>query len=78
MTKTVQLLKWNSGIGRRVANVVLPLAVVLGLGAVSTHSAQAQTYQAKTYKESVLYSFTGDGGSPNAGLVFDGWCPARS
>ena len=66
MTKTAQHGKWNSGIRRRVASAALTLAVALGLGVVSTHSAQAQTY-----KEHTLYSFTGDGGNPNAGLIFD-------
>ena len=53
MTKTAQHRKWNSGIRRRVASAALTLAVALGLGVVSTHSAQAQTY-----KEHTLYSFT--------------------
>jgi hypothetical protein len=58
-TTTVQDRGWISVIRRRMASAALALAVVLGLGMVSTHSAQAQTY-----KESVLYTFTGgaDGG----------------
>ena len=59
MTKTAQHREWNSGIRRRVASAALTLAVALGLEVVSTHSAQAQTDQAQTYKERVLYSFTG-------------------
>jgi hypothetical protein len=59
MTKADQHGNSNSSIDRRVASAALTLAVVLGLGVVSTHSAQAQTYQAPTYKETVLYSFTG-------------------
>jgi hypothetical protein len=68
MTKTVQHGKWNSGIGQRVASAALTLAAVLGLAAVSTHSAQAQTGQLQTWNESVLYPFTGGrtGGTPMA------------
>jgi uncharacterized repeat protein (TIGR03803 family) len=68
-TRTVQHRGWHSGIRRRVASAALTLVVVLGLGVVSTRSAQAQTYT-----ESVLYTFTGgaDGGLPVAGLIFDG------
>jgi uncharacterized repeat protein (TIGR03803 family) len=54
-----------SGIGRRVANAALALAVVLVPAVVATRSAQAQTF-------SVLHSFTGaEGGNPDAGLIRD-------
>jgi uncharacterized repeat protein (TIGR03803 family) len=47
------------------AGATLPLAVVVLLGIVATHSAQAQTF-------TVLYSFSGgDGGSPYGSLVRD-------
>jgi len=50
----------------RGASAVLALAVVLAMGAVTTQSAQAQTF-------TVLYSFTwgSDGAYPYAGLVTD-------
>jgi uncharacterized repeat protein (TIGR03803 family) len=57
---------------RYVASAALTLVVALGLGMVSTHRAQAQTYQ--TYKEKVLYNFTGgaDGKFPDYGaLIWD-------
>jgi uncharacterized repeat protein (TIGR03803 family) len=48
------------------ASVALALAVVLGLGIVTTQSAQAQTFD-------VLYNFTGssDGGNPYAAVLRD-------
>ena len=48
------------------ASAALTLVVVLGLGVVTTQSAQAQTF-------TVLYNFTGrrTGGNPYAGLVRD-------
>jgi uncharacterized repeat protein (TIGR03803 family) len=72
MTKTAQHREWNSGIRRRLASAALTLAVVLGLGAISTHSAQAQANQPATYKETVLYSFTGGSGAVPLGVVMDG------
>jgi len=72
MSRTAQHREWNSGIRRRVASAALTLVVALALGAVSTHSAQGQTDQAQTYKEKVLYPFTGgDGSGPYAGLIMD-------
>ena len=52
----------------RAARAALALVVMLELWVVATQSAQAQTY-----KETVLYSFTGspDGASPWAGLIRD-------
>jgi len=72
MTKAAQHRKWNSRIGRQVTSAALTLAVALGLGAVSTHSAQAQTYQPQAWNESVLYPFTWgtDGANPGAGVFF--------
>jgi uncharacterized repeat protein (TIGR03803 family) len=66
MTDTVQRRGWISGIRWGSANATLTLAVVLVLGAVTTHSARAQT-------ETVLYSFNGipDGRDPRGGLVLD-------
>jgi uncharacterized repeat protein (TIGR03803 family) len=57
-----------SGAGRRVATVLLVMAVMLLSIVVVPSSAQAQTY-----KESVLYSFAGapDGANPYAGLILD-------
>jgi uncharacterized repeat protein (TIGR03803 family) len=58
----------SSKISLRAESVALALAAVLGLGVVATPSAQAQTY-----KETVLYSFTGtpDGANPWTGLIRD-------
>jgi uncharacterized repeat protein (TIGR03803 family) len=66
MTDTVQRRDWISGIRWGAANATLTLAVVLVLGAVTTHLARAQT-------ESVLYSFNGipDGRDPRGGVVLD-------
>src|SRR5579864_6277522 len=66
MTDRVQRRGWISGIRWGAANATLTLAVVLVLGAVTTHSARAQT-------ESVLYSFNGipDGRDPRGGVVLD-------
>ena len=68
MSKTAEHREWNSRTSRRVASAALTLVVSLGLGVVSTYSAQAQAY-----KEKVLHSFAGgaDGGEPVAGLIFD-------
>jgi uncharacterized repeat protein (TIGR03803 family) len=53
---------------RRTESTALTLVVVLGLIVITNRSVQAQTY-----KESVLYSFTGgaDGAKPQAGLIMD-------
>ena len=61
MSKTAEHREWNSSTSRRVASAALTLVVSLGLGVVSTYSAQAQAY-----KEKVLHSFAGgaDGADP--------------
>jgi len=53
-------------VGWRAVSISLALVVVLGLGTVTAKSAQAQTY-----KESVLYSFTGADGKPEPDLILD-------
>ena len=65
MTKTSHHRKWNSGTRRRVAGAALALTIMLVPVVAASHAAQAQTY-------SVLYGFTGPGGTfPYAGLIFD-------
>ena len=68
MTRTAEHRDWNSGIRRRAARAVLTLVVALALGVLTTQSATAETY-----KERVLYPFSGlaDGGSPTADLIRD-------
>jgi uncharacterized repeat protein (TIGR03803 family) len=66
MTNTKQIRNRVAGIHQRVARIALALATVLGLIAVVTRSAQAQTFN-------VIYNFTGgqDGADPSAGLTMD-------
>ena len=67
MNGRTQHPNWILGIRGRAVSAALTLAVVLVLGVVTTHSAQAQTF-------TVLYKFaggTGDGCDPYAGLVRD-------
>ncbi len=64
MTNALQQNNSRTCLG--TASVALALAVVLGLGIVTTQSAQAQTFD-------VLYNFTGssDGGNPYAAVLRD-------
>jgi len=56
---------WVRGMFSKATSAALALAILLGLGAVATPSAGAQTFR-------VLYNFTGsDGAFPQAGLVRD-------
>jgi uncharacterized repeat protein (TIGR03803 family) len=65
MSKLAQQRNWIATL-REAASAALTLVVVLGLGTVSTRSAQAQTF-------TVLHNFTGtpDGSAPYASLIRD-------
>lgn len=65
MTNPNPRCAWMSRISLQATSAALTLVIVLGLGAVTTQSAPAQTF-------TVLHNFTGpDGAYPYAGLVRD-------